>query len=390
MIDSGRSVALDCYAIGKKIPTNDPIGRLFQTDILNKSVILKQYEKILPKTSKSTMFDENFLQQFGGGQKAPPPVNVNTVIYFPYDFENAYDGGESVVYSGKKFIEMLAKKVAQGNPSKDLMSRLNADTRILDLLDSMHSLDPFLFRSKAEQYNLEDAIHPDYYAISREEWDQIQLPIRDKITRLVSKALGERGGEEDAASEQDHVNHFLQKIWHAKDIAGIEPFVKSLQIAPDDAPNLFFAWKAVCYYQLRFDQMMESMKTMFHWIGHDELCFPTDSLQLSKSQQGRIIERRTALRKKVREGFIAAHKVISEYEHSYSQFVNNDKPRLFLNFLADAETSYLLLSNHVSIATHSVNFWRTYMSRYGAELRREEFVPLFDGLMVLYDAQSKE
>jgi hypothetical protein len=83
MIDSGRSVALDCYAIGSKISNDDPIGRLFQTDILNKSVILKQYEKILPKTGKSTMFDESFLEQFGGGQKTPPPVNVNTVIYFP-------------------------------------------------------------------------------------------------------------------------------------------------------------------------------------------------------------------------------------------------------------------------------------------------------------------
>ena len=134
--------------------------------------------------------------------------------------------------------------------------------------------------------------------MSQDEWERMQRPIRDKITQLVSKALIERGDEGDAASEQDHVNHFLNKIWHAKDVAGIEPFLKSLQISPDEAPNLFFAWKAVCYYQLRFDQLIESMKTMFQCIGNDQLCFPMNSMQLSKSQKNKLVERRTALRKK--------------------------------------------------------------------------------------------
>jgi len=160
MIDSGRSVALDFYAIGSKVLDDDPIGLLFQTVILNKSVILKQNEKILPKANKSSMFDENFLQQFDDGRKTDPPVNVNTVIYIPYDFENAYGGGESDVYRGEEFIKMLAKKVAQGEPSADLVNRLRSDAKILDLLDSMHSLDPFLFRSKAEQYSLEDRFTP--------------------------------------------------------------------------------------------------------------------------------------------------------------------------------------------------------------------------------------
>jgi len=112
---------------------------------------------------------------------------------------------------------------------------------------------------------------------------------------------------------------------------------------------------------------------VFQWIR----CSYRNLRKTSSSSGGRRCARR------VREGFITAHKVISEYEHSYKQFVDDDTPRLFLNFLADAEASYLLLSNHVSIATHSVNFWRNYMGRYGAELRREEFMPLFDGLMVL-------
>jgi hypothetical protein len=41
IIESGRAIALDCHAIGKSIPTDDPIGKLFQTDLLNKSILIK-------------------------------------------------------------------------------------------------------------------------------------------------------------------------------------------------------------------------------------------------------------------------------------------------------------------------------------------------------------
>ncbi len=47
MIDSGRAIALDCHAIGKSIPDDDPIRNLFQTRIMNHSVLMKRYEPAL-------------------------------------------------------------------------------------------------------------------------------------------------------------------------------------------------------------------------------------------------------------------------------------------------------------------------------------------------------
>ena len=55
-----------------------------------------------------------------------------------------------------------------------------------------------------------------------------------------------------------------------------------------------------------------------------------------------------------------------------------------MDFLVNAENSYLLLANHVSVATHSVNLWKLYIEQYGAELRRAQFMELFDGLNALY------
>ncbi len=369
MIQSGRAVALDCYAIGKSIDADDPIGQLFKNDMLNKSVILKRYEPSLATD--------------------PRAVLVNTIVYFPYDMKNAYDGGESVNFSDGGFHGKLAFKIAKSDPTQELLERIGEDMKILNTFDSMHSLDPFLFKSKAEQLEIDAGIHPAYFAISDEEWDKIRLPIREKISKLVSKALDGMGDGGDNLARQQYVERFLRKIWEAKDVEGIEPFIKAMQIQPENAHEVFFALKAVCYYQVRFNDMLNSLKAMFQWVGHNKLCYPMNHLGLLPDEKRKIESRREGLRQKMRDGYIAANKVIAEYEESYNKFVDEDKPNLFMNFLDNSENSYLSLASHVSVATHSLNLWSWYIKQYGKVLRNEQFTELFDGLVMLYGVQDE-
>ena len=367
MIQSGRAVALDCYAIGKSIDADDAVGQLFTNDLLNKSVILKRYEPSLATDPRSVL--------------------VNTIVYFPYDMKNAYDGGESVNFSDGGFHGKLAFKIAKSDPTQELLDRIGEDMKFLNTLDSMHSLDPFLFKSKAEQLEIDSGIHPAYFAISDAEWDKIRLPIREKISKLVSKSLDGEGG--DNLARQQYVERFLRKIWEAKDVEGIEPFIKAMQIQPENAPEVFFAWKAVCYYQVRFTDMLNSLKAMFQRVGHNKLCYPMNHLGLLPDEKRKIESRRENLRQKMRDGYIAANKVIAEYEESYNKFVDEDKPNLFMNFLDNSENSYLSLASHVSVATHSLNLWSWYIKQYGKVLRNEQFTELFEGLVMLYGVQDE-
>lgn len=391
LIDSGRATALDCNAIGRTISNDDPIGPLFRTAILNKAVILKRYEAAQPAPTASRIFSSSVMKTHGDLQK---PVKVSTVVYFPYDLDNVYDGGESLVFSGKPFLKLLGDKISNGSPSQELIDNLGRDGRVLGLLNSMHSLDPFMFRSKAEQCGAEKAIHDAYFAITEEEWQEIQFPIHEKILKLVTKALDSIGtpvgslGVEDHAARQDYVERFLEKIWQARDIEGIEPFVEAMQIEPKKAPEIFFAWKAICYYQVRFAALLDALKTMFQWVGNDQLFFPTDPGNLPKQQRTDIVEERAMLRKKMRDDYAATQNVLNTYENSYNQFIDDSEPQAFIKFLAKADSSYLLLAAHVSVATHSVNLWQSYMARFGPRLLHEQFVELFDGLKGIYGVEK--
>jgi hypothetical protein len=368
IIESGRSVALDCYAIGGTIADDDPVGRLFENDILNKSVILKRYESHGPADAVK--------------------VTVSTLVYFPYDFENVYDGGESINLNDKHFVTALAQKIAQGEGSRELIARINKDMPVLKLFESMHSLDPFLLRSKAEQLDMEDQFHELYLAITQEEWEKIRAPIREKIYKLVNKALGSLDKPGDSLLREEYVERFLTKIWLAKDVEGIEDFIKAMQIAPEMAPSVFFAWKAVCYYQVRFNELIGDLKKVFQWVGSDDTCFPVDYMRLLPEEQRKIRMRRGVLRTRMRDGFIAANAVLKLYDQSYDTFVDEDRPQKFIDFLGNAEKSYLSLAAHVSVATHAVNLWNLYVTHHGDKMRYEQFIELFEGLNMLYGVED--
>ena len=93
MFASSRAVALDCYEIGNEIPPYDPAGLLFKTRIMNHSVILKRFEPALAT--------------------ARQPIVVTTVVYFPYDTKNRFDGGESLDFNAYSFLSDLLFKITK-------------------------------------------------------------------------------------------------------------------------------------------------------------------------------------------------------------------------------------------------------------------------------------
>ena len=145
---------------------------------------------------------------------------------------------------------------------------------------TLPTLDPFLLKCKAQQTGIEDQLNPAYFNITLEEWNRIQQPIRlKKSRRWCSKALGLREREDAGAKIEAHVSKFLKKIWEARDIDGIEDFVHSMDMPPDDrAPELFFAWKAICYYQVQFSLRSSRIlaQALCTWVGDPKMSLPAD------------------------------------------------------------------------------------------------------------------
>lgn len=364
VINAGRSTAFNVYDIGRRIPANDPVGKLFRNKTLNEAMFFKIMER--NETQYSTV------------------STVQTLMYFPYNLANVYEGGDSILFDDPGFNRMLRVKTGADSKSEESQVDYVMDLEILEMIYSLPTLDPFLLKSKSEQLDLDDRIHPFYFNISEEDWKRIRSPIRTKIRTLVRRAFMS-AGEVSVEKMEQHVSRFLTKIWEAKDIEGIEDFVRSMDIPEERAPELFFAWKAICYYQVQFEDFLPQLKSFFAWLGDDKVAVPIDWARLMPDDRDRVEYSLLGLRDKVRDTYRSIKFVLGNYEQSYRAFIDDNQPRAFKDFLSTADEDYTNLATCLSANVHALNVWSKTMDAYGERLRYEQFNEMFDTLSILFD-----
>jgi len=257
------------------------------------------------------------------------------------------------------------------------------------MLADIPTLDPFLLREKAMQLNVVGDISPAYFDLSQEEWAKFQTPIREKIDALVRKALGVNH-KLKTLDISDHVTNFLDKIWEARDIENIEGFVDSMKIPHHRAPELFFAWKAICYYQAQFRAIEPSLKRLFQWIDDPRTALPIDLMTLRDELRDQVDAEITLLKQRMREYYRETVTILENYENSYQQFIGNGNPEPFKRFLGNAQEQFLTLAACLSANAHAVNLVEDQWRRGGPQVYAVQHRELLDCLMTIYGIDRAE
>lgn len=375
-LDAGRSSTLNCFATTADIAAMSAavldeyeIGPLFRNKYLNNCIVLK----IVAVTRRDR-------------RRA---YATDTLLYFPYNADNIYEGGDSVLFSDPKREATLRHKCGFDPDDPKQAKNIKRDNRILEMLADIPTLDPFLLREKAMQMNLLGEISPLYFDLSHEEWVKFQAPIREKIDALVRKALGVTHNLK-TLDIADHVTKFLDKIWEARDIDTIEGFVDSMEIPHDRAPELFFVWKAICYYQAQFRAIEPALKRMFQWIGDPLTALPIDMMTLRDELRDQLDAEITLLKQRMREYYRETVAILDNYEDSYLQFIEHGNPEPFKRFLASAQHQYLTLAACLSANAHAVNLLEDQWRRGGPQVYAVQHRELLDCLLSIYGIDRAE
>lgn len=380
-IDVGRSSTLNCFettkdiaSIGAEIAEDDPLGQMFRNKYLNESIFFKIVESVVIRGKR----------RYG----------VETLIYFPYNHENIYEGGDSILVSDHNRAEKLLHKCGL-DPAKDDETEASVwDLDMMDMIDELPTLDPFLLKCKAQQLGIDGKLNEAYYNISLEEWNRIQKPIRQKIDALVRKALNMGAGEASADEKvrlkiEQNISKFLRKIWEARDIEGIEDFVYGMEMPPERAPELFFAWKAICYYQVQFSEVEPAMRRLFAWIGNPKTSLPIDFGGLRHETQEQIQRDLKLLRALFRENYTSIVTTLKNYEESYRLFIEENQPGPFKEFLSNADTYYVDLAACLSGNSHAINLLQDQVRRTGTEIFSDQHRQMIDCMLGVFGVDSE-
>jgi hypothetical protein len=141
-LDAGRASTLNCFAttadiaaMSASVRENDAIGPLFRNKYLNNCIVLKIIAQVR--------------------QNQRRVYKTDTLLYFPYNAKNIYEGGDSVLFSDAKRDEMLRHKCGFNPDDPAQSDDIEHDNRLLEMLADIPTLDPFLLREKAMQMDLD-------------------------------------------------------------------------------------------------------------------------------------------------------------------------------------------------------------------------------------------
>jgi hypothetical protein len=297
---------------------------LFTNRMLDRSIILKH--RLRPDEHRAFA--------------APRPTATKVLLLI--DSQDLRSGAHSF-FVGQNNFETIAEEIF----GEDLKPGAR-DRRVLDLLDNLPSLDPFLLREHLRAAQFEPARA--YFAISDGDVERMTEFVRDEILALVVLSLGNATGA--GASAQRMVDKLLS---NSPD-GGFEPLRVTLQLNEEQYQSGVFSWRGFLYYKWVFTDLSSSLTAITNEImtvrPHGPKSFEVDHY---------LTGARSRLRAKLMVAHSTAKGLLNVYNDAYAGLTTLGQAAGFRSFLLTAPSMFAQLGEQLGAIQHVTSFWKFRM-----------------------------
>ncbi len=290
----------------------------FKNPVLNRSIILKH--TIRPAE----------LELFEGRS------GVATKVLIPID-ESDLRAGAHCFFVGERAFEGIAEELF--NQALRAGSR---DRIVLDLMDQLPSLDPFLLRENLRRVQIEPA--REYFNISDSDVLSMQDFVRNDIKLLVEMSSSSAGGISSS--------RLADKLLSNHPEADLGPLRSVLKLDEQEFLDGIFAWRGFLYYKWVLTQVMPKIEETIKSIASIQprgLRVP-DAEAYIPSARSRII---MAVRANIR----SIEATLDEYDIAYMAMTIDGQPRPFRDFLICSPAMFFTLGCQLGALQHIISFW---------------------------------
>lgn len=313
--------------------------RFFQNRVLNNSLVIKH--RIRPH--ELDLFRE--------------PRRVATKIVIPIDPQDLRLGG-SFFFLGQRDFDVIAKCEFGGALMPGQRDRL-----LLELLDSLPSLDPFLLRGQLQRHGLEPA--GVYFNISEGDIERMYEFVRNEITSLVGISLGGTVGQGVKAGR------LVDKILSNNPGEDLGPLKEVLRMSESEYSDGIFAWRGFLYYKWVLKELKPEAIEAWKGIALLETRGPGD-----REAEHQIRKSKARIRELIHEVLSATSQALDVYDDAYRDLTEREDPAGFRDFLLAAPDMFARLGEELGALQHVVSFWNY---RFGSKRpKRPSAVELSD------------
>jgi hypothetical protein len=321
----------------------------FQNRILNHSIIVKH--RVRPH--ERDLF-------------ARPVSNV-TKIMAPIDGKDLRLGARFLML-GQKDFDSAADEVFGG-----ALRTGQRDRDVLELLDGLPSLDPFLLREMLKINGFEPA-RP-YFAISDADVQRMYDFVRAEIMALVTMSAAQGGGNQAAA-------RLVDKLLSSSMENAFEPLKETLRLSDKDYHDGIFCWRGFLYYKWVIRELTPTLAQVLAEVSaiHPRGPMSSEAREYIPGAKRRLS---TAMMKAAED----VEGMLGVYDNAYRSLTLDGQPTAFRDFLLAAPSMFMKLGEMCGGIQHIVSFWNFRFPKRAPPADADELMDIFldfeDGLMFL-------
>ena len=333
MLDNGSARVFNCNALTRQVLRKEPqAAQFFRNRALNDVIFIKDS---VPESERK-------------GFRVPP---VGTKIFFPFNENDIYEGGRTMFLHDPQLPQTLVANFGRSAALSD--ESLGEDLRVLEVLDALPSLDPFLMKDVFIRSGI--AVNDAYFEISPEQWREIQTFILQRFEPLVKAAFPE------AMSSDQKATQLVEKIWEAKDTAALAPLIEAFRLPADKATEIFAAWKGINFYSFQYSRVQPQLIEMAKWL--KDVDVPSGAMPMD--ERARFVSTMDQIREQLRREWQSVETILREYMNSYDQmFKYKTHSGQFLEFLRSCRHAYWNLGSGLGKVGHAAYCWQILTSRF--------------------------
>lgn len=292
----------------------------FEHPLLNRCIILKHRVRA------------NEMEQF-------PTNRPNaTKVLLPIDPNDLKLGAHYFFMGQRDFDDVTASVFG------DALTYSKRDRKVLDLIDGLPSLDPFLLREHLRRNGFEPARA--YFNISDADIDRMYKYVEAEITPLVAMSL-----KSDLAANA-HAARLVNKILSSNAPDDLGPLRGVLVLDEKEFLDGVFAWRGFLYYKWVRESLYRRTAAVTAAIELVQPRGPRDPEAIAY-----IGPARARICLAVQKALDGISQTLSIYDRAYQGLTQNGEPAAFRDFLLSAPAMFTNLGEQLGGVQHIVSYW---------------------------------
>jgi len=267
---------------------------------------------------------------------------VSTKVIIPFERTDLSLGGRSLFVGQRGWQELL-------NQLRGGVDDQSRDIALLEALDELPSLDPFLLREHLKRRDFR--IANCYFAISQADLERMQRFVSGEIAKLVELAYGGQGGAGGAAN--GNISKLVSLLLSGQDDTRLEPLRLTLGLQGENFREGIFSWKGFLYYKWVLNSLWPELRGVIADLTEIKVSGPRDPEMLSQVKDigGRVNQAILGQVRKVRTS-------LQVYDDAFNELTQAGNPMAFRDFLLKSPDMFIALGERTGMVSHIASFWR--------------------------------